>query len=268
MTHRRIFSLTALSAALVVATAAPTLAQNTGGDFHWTGAVRNGGRVSVSNVNGNIRLTASSTGGVEVTGTKRGTGGDAGRLRASVEPSSDGLVICVLYDDENSCNDRGNGGSRSNHNWRNASINLDVSVPASAIISAAAVSGDIQITGATGDVEATAVSGDIHLDGLRATSISAHTVSGDIRVRADEITGRGELSFHSVSGDIVLEMPRQFDADLSMSTVSGGLDSDYQMTLNSGRASRRSISARIGSGGRTLDLSTVSGDVKLKMGSR
>ena len=45
-------------------------------------------------------------------------------------------------------------------------------------------------------------------------------------------------------------------------------DSDFQMTVGNGRMNRRSIDARIGNGGRRLDLNTVSGDVKLRMGSR
>jgi hypothetical protein len=36
------------------------------------------------------------------------------------------------------------------------------------------------------------------------------------------------------------------------------------MTLGNGRVNRRNIEARIGAGGRRLDLNTVSGDVKLR----
>jgi hypothetical protein len=67
-----------------------------------------------------------------------------------------------------------------------------------------------------------------------------------------------------VSGNVQLDLPRSFDADLSMSSVSGQLDSDFQMTVG-GRNSRRRIEARIGRGGRDLDVTTVSGDVRLRM---
>ncbi|HEX3866292.1 MAG TPA: DUF4097 family beta strand repeat-containing protein [Gemmatimonadaceae bacterium] len=264
MTHRLVPSLRRASI-IIVAAAAPSLAQTGGGgDFHWTGSIATGSHVSVSNVNGDIHITSSGTGRAEVTGTKRGSGGDL--LRANVEQTSRGLTICVLYDDDTSCNDRG---SRShNHNWNNASVTLDVSLPASVEVSVSSVSGDVRLSGAQGNVEASTVSGDLHLDKLNATSIRANSVSGDILVQADQLASSGDLSFHSVSGDITLEMPRQFDADVSMSTVSGGMDSDYQLTLATGRSSRRSLNARIGNGGRRLELSTVSGDVKLRMGSR
>ncbi|MEO6877904.1 MAG: DUF4097 family beta strand repeat-containing protein, partial [Gemmatimonadaceae bacterium] len=126
------------------------------------------------------------------------------------------------------------------------------------------VSGDVSVTGAQGDVRATSVSGDIHLDGLHASSVVAHTVSGDIEVRVDQLSGRGDLEFHTVSGDVVLSLPSQLDADLSMSTVSGDLNSDFPITLGNGRMNRRRIEARIGKGGRRLELTTVSGDVRIK----
>jgi hypothetical protein len=141
----------------------------------------------------------------------------------------------------------------------------EIAVPANLIVSASNVSGDIQLTGMQGDVRRT-TGGDIRLDRLRATSVHANSVSGDVVVRVEELIGRGDLSFHTVSGDVTLELPRQLDVDLSMSTVSGGIDSDYALTIGgNGRMNRRSMDARIGAGGRRLDLATVSGDVKLRM---
>ena len=48
-----------------------------------------------------------------------------------------------------------------------------------------------------------------------------------------------------------------------MSTVSGDLQTDFPITLN-GRLARSAVHARIGKGGRTIDVSTVSGDVRLR----
>ena len=139
-------------------------------------------------------------------------------------------------------------------------------MPANLMVSAGSVSGDVSIDGAHGDVSASAVSGDVHLDHLHATSVRANTVSGEIDVRVDELTGRGDFTFHSVSGDIRLEVPKGFGADLSMTTVSGDIDSDFPITLGgSNRWSRRRVDARIGDGGRRLDVSTVSGDLRLRM---
>ena len=66
------------------------------------------------------------------------------------------------------------------------------------------------------------------------------------------------------SNQIVLEMPDNLNTDVEMTTVSGGLESDWPMTMNGRRFSRRNLSGRIGTGGRELKLTTVSGDVELR----
>ena len=49
-----------------------------------------------------------------------------------------------------------------------------------------------------------------------------------------------------------------------MSTVSGEVDSDFQLVMSSNRSRNRGVDARIGNGGRRFDLNTVSGDLKLR----
>jgi DUF4097 and DUF4098 domain-containing protein YvlB len=131
------------------------------------------------------------------------------------------------------------------------------------VIDAGTVSGDIRIEGAHGDVRASAVSGDLKLRDLRATSVRATSVSGDVDVVVSQLSGDGPLTFRSVSGDVTVAVPAGLDADFSMSTVSGNLDTDFPLTLN-GRMGRRSIHAAIGKGGREFSVSTVSGSVRLR----
>ncbi len=253
-------------ALLIAATPVASLAaQNP--DFHWDKTLAAGNDVHVNNINGNVKVTPSTNGHVEVNGFKHGSR-DSDRIKAEVQETSRGIVVCVVYDDPDArCSDEGRYHSRNgDHNWNNASVDLEVSVPANVTVSAGSVSGDVSIDGAHGDVTASAVSGDVHLEHLHATSVRANTVSGEIDVRVDEFTGRGDLTFHTVSGDIRLDVPKGFDADLSLTTVSGDIDSDFPLTLGgSNRWSRRNVDARIGDGGRRLDVSTVSGDLKLRM---
>lgn len=261
------------SAVLVAAVALPLQAQRA--DFNWSKAVGAGSTVSIHNINGNIKVVPSTSGKVEVLGYRRGSGSAADHLKVEVNESSRGVNICVVMDDgDNTCddngyhsNDRGGWfGNRHNRNWDDAEMRLEVAVPANLTVRPSTVSGDISIDGAHGDISASSVSGDIEIDHVHAASMRLNTVSGDIKAYVDELTGNGDFSFHSVSGDLTLTVPRAFSADLSMTTVSGDIDSDFPITLGNGRMSRRSMNARIGSGGRRLDVSTVSGDLKLRMG--
>ncbi|MFI5227828.1 MAG: DUF4097 family beta strand repeat-containing protein [Gemmatimonadales bacterium] len=258
---------TVLAAALSIPVlAAPALGQHE--DFHWDKALAAGNEVSIHNINGDIKVMPSTNGHVTVSGFKHGSSRDTEHLKTEVHESSRGISVCVLYDDADSyCDEDGmhmHSRRGNNRDWNDGRMDLEVSVPANLLVSAGSVSGDIEINGAHGDVEASSVSGDVHMTHLHAAGITAHSVSGDIDVSADELADRGDLHFNTVSGDVTLNLPAGLDADLSMSTVSGDIDSDFPLTLGNGRVSRRGMNARIGKGGRRLDVRTVSGDLRLR----
>ena len=254
--------------ALPLLLCAPQLArsQSRDGDFRWERRLGAGQVVHARNINGDISVTPSSSGRVEIVGVRRGSSRSTDRLNAAVTETSDGIIVCIVrVDADDECD--GNGyhhHGNDDDDWGNASMNLEIRLPSNVEIDATSVSGNVDVAGAQGDVRASSVSGGVRLDGLRATSIEARTVSGEIVAGVESLSGNGPLSFKSVSGDVKLDLPRNLDADLSMSSVSGQLDSEFQMTLG-GRTSRRRIEARIGRGGRELNLTTVSGDVRLKM---
>jgi putative adhesin len=240
-------------------------AQNRDGDFHWERRLAGGQRVHARNINGDIKVTPASSGRVEITGIRRGSGRSSDGLTAQVTETSDGIMVCVIRaDSDDECDGKGYHHHGDDDDWGRASMNLDIRIPSGVEIDASSVSGNVSIDGAEGDVRAGSVSGDIQLARVRATTVEARSVSGEIKASIESLTGRGALSFKTVSGDVTLDLPRSLDADLSMSSVSGQLDSDFQMTLG-GRNSRRRIEARIGRGGRELDITTVSGDVRLRM---
>ena len=249
--------------------AAPLALNAQRADFNWSKALASGSTVSIHNINGDIKVVPSTNGKVEILGYKRGDSRAADHLKVDVVESSRGINVCVIMDDgDSSCDEDGmhNNSYRHSggHYWDDAEMRLEVAVPTNAIVRPSTVSGNIDLTGAHGDISANSVSGDITLDRLHATSVRVNTVSGDIDVGVDELTGTGDFNFHSVSGDIQLNVPRAFGAELSMSTVSGNIDSDFPITLGNGRMSRRRVNARIGAGGRRLDVSTVSGDLKIR----
>lgn len=254
---------------LATTTLAASLQAQQRSDFHWNKALAAGSNVSIHNITGDVRVTPSTSGQVEVNGIKRGNSRYFDRVRAEVHESSRGIDICIIYTDTDSSCDENGLHMHSNNDDRDcchASMDLEIAIPTSlGSLSAASVSGDVFVNGARGDVKANSVSGDVRLEHIRATSVTAHTVSGDVVVQADELTGRGDLSFKSVSGNVTLEVPRTFEADLSMSTVSGDVDSDFPLTLGNGRMNRHRVEARIGNGGRRLDVGTVSGDLKLRI---
>ncbi len=263
--------LGATSRAVAAVTLTIALAAGVAGaqaDTRWEKQIAAGSRVRVHNLDGDVAITPSTSGKVEIIGHRTRDGDVPAKL--VVKETSDGVIACVLWDDvDGQCDEDGynihNG--RDDDGWgrhsRHGEMNIEVHVPASMRVSGGSVSGNVSIRGAQGDIRASSVSGDVKVEQLRASSLKVSSVSGNVDAQIDALSGTGDIEARSVSGDVTLSLPKQLDADVSIGTVSGRVDSDYEMTLN-GRMSRRRIEARIGKGGRDLNVSTVSGDVRLR----
>ena len=253
----------ALSLVVVVAASLP--AQQP--DFRWEKAIAAGSYVSVHNLNGDVDVTPSTSGKVEVTAIKRGNRRYFDDVTVEVVETARGLTICPVFRNADmECDDRGfrmHGRRNRDDDWDDVSIDISVKVPKGMEVSANSVSGDVGVVGAEGEVRAGSVSGNVRMVDLRASSVRASSVSGDVDVRVAALTGTGSLKFTSVSGNVTAELPQAMDADVRMRSVSGSLDSDFALTLN-GRMSRHSLEARIGKGGRDLEVTTVSGNVRLR----
>lgn len=262
--------------AILALTAAPLAAQQTApaqtpADFRWEKALAAGSRVSLHNISGDVDVTPSTSGKVEVVGVRRGRGRWAEDMTLEVVEHALGITVCAMDKsrdwtcDEDGLRTHDDRRRRRGDDWDrdNGEINIVVKVPRGMRVSAGSVSGDVSITGAEGIVRGSSVSGNVELRNLRASSVRATSVSGDVDVTVDALTGDGELHFTSVSGNVSALLPSNLDADVSMRSVSGQFDSDFPLTLN-GRMNRRSIEARIGKGGRIIEFSTVSGDVRLR----
>jgi hypothetical protein len=239
-------------------------------DFRWEKAIAAGSAVSLHNIVGDVDVTPSTTGRVEVVGVKRGNRRYADDVTLEVVEHARGITVCAMHRGREQTCDEDGLRSRDDRrrryrddDWDDVSIDIVVKLPKGMRVSAGSVSGDVSITGAEGIVRASSVSGNVDMRQLRASSVRASSVSGDVDVSVDALTGEGDLTFNSVSGNVTALLPQNIDADVSMRSVSGSFDSEFPLTLN-GRMNRRSLEARIGKGGRMLEVHTVSGDVRLR----
>jgi len=280
----------ALAAAMTAAAAGSAAAQQ---DFHWSGRLAAGQTIEIRNIKGEIH--AEPAGGGEVTVTARRTGGRADRVRVEMVRRGNGVVICALYptrDDDDDDGGRGwnhrdsdgdeprdacNSGRGMNVRDSDAGVDFEVHVPAGVRLSARSVSGDVEANDLRGPVDAASVSGDVHVSS--SAEVRANSVSGDVYAALGRIPSNG-LSFHSVSGDVTLELPSGTDADFSARTLSGEIDSDFPLTIE-GRGGRgddddrggwprvrvrvgHDMRARLCRGGPELSVTTVSGDITLR----
>jgi hypothetical protein len=131
------------------------------------------------------------------------------------------------------------------------------------------VSGDIEARDVSGDVRSTTVSGEITLRDLRSRSVSAKSTSGSLEYAGDFTRG-GRYEFHSHSGDVTLHVPADAGLDVSMSTFSGSIDTDFAVTLGGGERRRagRDMEFALNGGGARVSIETFSGDASLVRAGR
>ncbi len=134
------------------------------------------------------------------------------------------------------------------------------------------ISGSVRLTDMRGGVEVNTVSGDIDLRGVTARSVRAKTTSGDVTFDGlIDPSGRYELITHS--GDVRLHVQRDASAQLTVSTWSGGINSQFPITLKPGEhgigaASTKRFTFDIGGGAARITADTFSGDITITSNGR
>lgn len=221
-------------------------------DFQKDYRIGAGGSVSIHNISGDIKVTGYNGDTITVTAFKEGPDSD----KVTIEDSSggNGVDVRARYPEHCDCN---------------VSVRFDVKIPSGIRYrydSLASVSGNLEVSGVSGDLHAKSVSGDIVVNDA-AGAVNASSVSGGVKVEIRSLEGAdgtGNMEFHSVSGNVVVKLPGNLDAEVKMSTLSGDLKTDFPLQVEEKqRGPGRSASGRLGNGSRSLKLSTVSGDINL-----
>lgn len=129
-----------------------------------------------------------------------------------------------------------------------------------------ATSGPVSISDAAGEVIVEHTSGDITLRDVRSRLVRIETVSGDLRFDGS-IDPNGRYEFETHSGTIRLALPPTVGAELTLSTFSGSLSSDFPITPapRSDRREKR-LQFRLGGGGARITAETFSGSVVITRG--
>jgi hypothetical protein len=124
------------------------------------------------------------------------------------------------------------------------------------------VSGDVDLDDITGDVEVETVSGDVDLRRVTSKRIRARTTNGDVTFDGAIDAAGGRYDFASHSGEVELTVPRSTSARVTVSTFSGGIESDFPITLNPGEHGKR-FTFDIGKGEARVSAESFSGDVTI-----
>jgi hypothetical protein len=193
------------------------------------------GKVSVSNVNGVLRIDAHSA-PVTATGAKGELTVDVGSGPVRV---TDGQGVLSV--------DTGSGPVEVSR-FQGRELTVET--------------GSGNISGTEIKAERVALetgSGDIELAAAAAPALTLQTGSGT--VRADLRSEVQSLSVETGSGDVAVTAPATLDAEVEIETSSGDIESDFPLQVT--RHSRDHLAGRIGTGRGRIEVETGSGDVRL-----
>jgi hypothetical protein len=220
--------------------------------------------VRIRNVNGEIRVSPSSTDHVEIVATKSWRRGDPKDVRIERKTTSDGgILVCAFWTENATCSENGysshnEGRSRNN----DVAVDFEVRLPKGVKIGVWSVNGQVTVDGATDEVVAGTVNGQVDATSTGGP-VRSSSVNGSVHARMGRLTGSDDLDFSTVNGSVVAEFGSDIDADIELSTVNGRFQTDWPVTIT-GRVDPRHLRATLGKGGRRIKLSTVNGNVELR----
>jgi hypothetical protein len=264
--------LIALSAVALSTASAQTTREDR---WDWSGRVDAGRWVYVRNLNGAVRVEATSGNTVEVVAYKKATRrANPADVRITVEQRSrtGDVIICAIWNERTRCDEDGySSNSRNDRDWwdfgrndrdrGNVNVEFVVRLPKGVRVTASSVNGGIEIDGAESEVVANTVNGSIRA--RSAGPVSAHTVNGSLNIRTGSL-GNGTLDYSTTNGQVILEVPEGTNADVELRTVNGGISSDFPLTIE-GRFNNRSVRGSIGrGGGQLIRLRTTNGGIQLR----
>ena len=197
------------------------------------------GKVSVTNVNGDLSIDAASA-PVTSTGTRGELDIDVGSGAVQVTQSRGDLDI-----------DTGSG-SVSLSDVRGENVSIDTG--SGDVTSSDIRSNSLSIETGSGSIQSTA---------LVAPQVSLQTGSGS--VTADLSGEVWNVNVETGSGDVTLKMPQTLGAEVDIETSSGEIETDFEVSVT--RHARDHMTGRIGDGRGKIAIETGSGQIRLVKGS-
>ena len=228
--------------------------------FAWNQPVDAGKTIKIRNLNGSVEVRPATDGNVKVTASVKWHKGDPKKdLIFATSTFADGPMICAIWG-TGSCN---NDGYNSKTKWGSSKTDAEVAfivwAPTGVRIDAFTANGSVSVT-ATAPVKAQTINGGIKV----ATSVGpvdAETVNGSVDIRMTTLGPDGPVRAHTVNGSATAYLPEKFDGRVALSATLGEVTSDFASADL--QKSSKSLTETLGTGGRLVDLGTITGSAAL-----
>ena len=227
-------------------------------EFHHTYELAAGGRVELDNINGAVHISAWDRNEVKVDAVKY-----AGRKErlddAKIEVSANSDYISIRTEYQHHDLNFSNDDSDNNP----PSVEYTLTVPRTARLDEIKlINGALDVQGVNGEIRASCVNGRLQARDLGGrTKLS--TVNGRLEADFTKLA-ESPVELSSVNGSVVLTLPSDSKAELSASTVSGGIENDFGLHVNHHRYVGHDLRGQLAGGGTRIELRDVNGRIDIR----
>jgi DUF4097 and DUF4098 domain-containing protein YvlB len=217
--------------------------------------LEDGGRFSISNVNGSITVTGASGNNVEIIAIKKADNQkELDEIEIEISHSANEIEIETELGDSD-------GWFR---NSTSGQVRYEIIVPDSTELdSVETVNGDVTVSGVFGNVTAESVNGDLDISDL-VGDVSLSTVNGSVNAAFAKCEGEQSIKTETVNGRVTISLPESSDVQITADTLNGGINGrDFGLETDKGFVGS-DLHGKIGSGSARLNIDTVNGSIKIR----
>lgn len=218
---------------------------------HLTAELSPGATVEISDISGNVDIETTSGGTAQIDVVRSAHNRkDLERGQIEVQSTSDRLLVRTKP-------------GRDNWGWGNHEIRqrITLRVPRDVNLKISDISGNVDAGDIAGSAHVSDISGNVKLAQV-GSSCTVTDISGGVQVTISQLGDAG-VHVSDVSGWVKMLFVSAVNANLHVSDVSGDVDVDLPDLSVVGKMNRDDYRATLGSGGAPIEVSDVSGQVKL-----
>jgi len=222
----------------------------------YTYTLNDGGRFSISNVNGSISVTGGNGDSVEIIAIKKADSqAELDKIEIEISHSADEIVVETELGKSDHWYSRGSS---------NGQVKYEIIVPVNTMLdSVETVNGGVTIGGVSGKVFAESVNGGLEISDL-AGDVKLSTVNGSIDAEFVRLEGQQSVKAETVNGRITIHLPENADVQISADTLNGGINGrDFGLETDKGFVGS-DLNGSIGNGSARLNIDTVNGSIKIR----
>jgi hypothetical protein len=237
-----------------------------GDTWQWRGTLSSTQTIRIRNMNGPIAVERTAGNHAEVFAEKSWEHSAPQSVRLVALPGPSGVTICALWGDQASCDPEGRYEGLGGGGHRNdVAVRFKVLVPKGVAADVTTMNGSLQITGVSGALNASTLNGGIQAE-VAGGPVTVKTVNGAIEATLGALAPGG-ARIETLNGSVTVRLPEHVNATLDAASVVGRVLADLPLQLR-GTIDPKHVRGSLGTGGPTLHVSTVNGEIRLlQMGS-